>query len=286
MYAAAVTPIRERSNYIDLGATMEIIDFLNASPCGGISILGSTGAFLHFDVEEREKLITFATKRSKKPVVVGVSHSTFDVTLHLIEHAAGAGAAAALILPPYYFRYTPEQVEAYLAALGRRMGTHIPLLLYNIPFFTAAIPAEAAQRLLSSGGYAGIKDSSGKPEYLAALSGTGKTLLVGNDGAISVSRRQGASGVISGCAACVPELIAAYDLAVTTNDMAREAQLLGHLHQLFEWLDRLPVPLGIELACQLRKLPVRCQTAWLPPDLVEGFSAWFLNWLPAVRKDC
>lgn len=283
--AAATTPIRERSNYVDLGAAMEIIDFLNASPAVGISILGSTGSFLHFDVEEREKFITFAAKRSKKPIIVGVSHSTFDVTLHLIEHAAASGAAAALVLPPYYFKYTPAQIEAYFTALGERASSHLPIYLYNIPFFTGTIPVEVSHRLLSSGHWTGIKDSSGQPEYLAALQDTGKTLLVGNDSAIQASRRQGAAGVISGCAACIPELICALDHAVVSGNEAKEAVLRELLGQFFTWLDRFPTPVGIELGCHIRKLPSRRHDIWLPTQVQEEFTAWFNDWLPIVLKE-
>jgi 4-hydroxy-tetrahydrodipicolinate synthase len=209
VYAAAVTPFRERSNYVDLGAAMEILDFLEASPAKGISIFGTTGNFLHFDVEEREKLVSFGVKRCRKPVIVGIAHSTLDVTVYLAEQAAGAGASAALVLPPYYFRYNVAQLEEFYLRLGEKAAGVVPLYLYNIPFFTSALPVEVSERLLRSGMYVGIKDSSGKPEYLEALKDTGATLLVGNDNALCVSRKQSAVGVISGCAAALPELICA-----------------------------------------------------------------------------
>ncbi len=285
MYAAAITPIRERSNTVDLGAAMEIVDFLAASPAEGISLLGTTGNFLHFDIEEREKLIAFGVKRCPKPVAVNVSHSTLDVTVYLAEHAAASGAAFALVLPPYYFRYCAEQLEAFFLRLGERVGGHLPLYLYNIPFFTAPIPVEMAGRLLSGGLYQGIKDSSGKPEYLEALAGTGATLLVGNDSALCVSRRQVAVGVLSGCAAAVPELICALDVAVASGDAAREAVLAARLGEFIAWLDRFPTPFGVEEACRMRKLPARPETAWLGTAPLEDFRRWFPDWLPQVLRE-
>ncbi len=285
VYAAAITPFRERSNYIDLGAAMEILDFLETSPAKGISIFGTTGNFLHFDVEEREKLVTFGVKRCRKPVVVGIAHSTLDVTVYLAEQAAGAGASAALILPPYYFRYSVAQLEEYFLRLGEKAAGVLPLYLYNIPFFTSALPVDVAERLLRSGMYAGIKDSSGKPEYLEALKDTGATLLVGNDNALCVSRKQSAVGVISGCAAALPELICALDEAVVSGDAAREAQLWAHLQQFIGWLDKFPAPFGVEEACRLRKLPARPEASWLGGAPLADYRAWFLDWLPAVLRD-
>jgi dihydrodipicolinate synthase/N-acetylneuraminate lyase len=285
VYAAAVTPVRERSNYVDLGAAMEIIDFLNASPATGISIFGTTGNFLHFDVEEREKLVSFGLKRCKKPVGVGIAHSTLDVTIHLAEHAAGAGASFALVLPPYYFKYNEKQIEEFYLRLGEKAAKFLPLYLYNIPFFTAAIPVEVSERLLRSGLYQGIKDSSGKPEYLDALRGTGKTLIVGNDTALCASRKGTAVGVISGCAAALPELVCALDTAVASGNAERETLLWGYLKEFIDWLNHFPTPFGVEEAARLRGLPMRLDTSWMGGAPLEEYRSWFLNWLPAVLRD-
>lgn len=264
---------------------MEILDFLEASPAKGISIFGSTGNFLHFDVEEREKLVSFGVKRCRKPVIVGIAHSTLDVTLYLAEQAAGAGASAALVLPPYYFRYSVAQIEEFYLRLGEKAAGAIPLYLYNIPFFTSALPVEVSERLLRSGMYAGIKDSSGKPEYLEALKDTGATLLVGNDNALRVSRKQSAVGVISGCAAALPELICALEAAVANGEAAREALLWAYLQEFIDWLDKFPTPFGVEEACRLRKLPARPDTTWLGGAPLAEYRDWFAGWLPAVLRD-
>jgi len=285
VYAAAITPARERSNYVDLGASMEVIDFLSASPVEGISIFGTTGNFLHFDVEEREKLVSFGIKRSRKPVAVGIAHSTLDVTVHLAEQAADSGASLALVLPPYYFKYSEEQIENFYLRLAEKAAKFLPLYLYNIPFFTAAIPLAVSRRLLESGMYAGIKDSSGKPEYLEGLTGTGKTLLVGNDTALCDSRKGPAVGVISGCAAALPELVCALDRAVASGDAGQEAKLWGYLKEFIDWLNAFPTPFGVAEACRLRKLPARPDSTWLGNVPLEAYRHWFLNWLPHVLED-
>lgn len=287
VYAAAITPARERSNYVDLSAALEILDFLEKSPAVGISIFGTTGNFLHFDVEEREKLVHFGIKRCRKPVAVGIAHSTLDVTVHLAEQAAGSGASFALVLPPYYFKYSDAQIEEFYLRLGEKAAKFLPLYLYNIPFFTAAIPVEVSKRLLESGMYSGIKDSSGRPEYLAALSGTGKTLLVGNDTALCESRRSGiTAGVISGCAAAIPELICALDRAVVSGDGTKEALLAWYLGEFIGWLNKFPTPFGVEEACRMRKLPTKPDTTWLGGAPLEEYRAWFAEWWPGVLKDC
>jgi dihydrodipicolinate synthase/N-acetylneuraminate lyase len=262
---------------------MEVIGFLEASGVDGITLLGTTGNFLHFDVEEREKLIHFALKRTRKPMGVNIAHSTLDVTMHLGELAGQEGAAFALVLPPYYFRYSEAQIEAYLLRLGEALAKHVPLYLYNIPFFTAAIPQATAHRLLSSGMYAGIKDSSGKTEYLESLADTGANLLVGNDSALRASRSTVAAGVVSGCAGCAPELILALDRAIASGRTADVDALIPFLGELLRWLDPFPAPLGIEYFAQRRGLPVKVDTRWLVDIPLADAGRWFPEWLTRVQ---
>ena len=91
---AAVTPRRNLGYEADLAATLELVDYLCASGAHGIALLGSTGEFLHLNPEHRAHLVRMAVKRSRVPVLAGVTHSTFDGTVLLAEQAAQAGAAA------------------------------------------------------------------------------------------------------------------------------------------------------------------------------------------------
>src|SRR5688572_31493399 len=96
IHVAAVTPHRREGHQADLSATLEMIDYLGAAGVAGITLLGSTGEFLHLTTEDRTHLVRFAVKRSRVPVIAGVSHSTLDGAVALAEQASAAGAAAVL----------------------------------------------------------------------------------------------------------------------------------------------------------------------------------------------
>ena len=185
VFVAAIAPRRASGHEIDLGLTLEVIEFLNARPIRGIVLLGSTGEFVHYDFEERMKLVALAAKRSRVPVVASVTHSTLDGTIALAEEAAGAGAAAVLLMPPYYFKYDAEDLREFYLRFSDEFGAKTPSYLYNIPFFTSELPVEVACELLGSGRFAGIKDSSGRPDYFDAIQKqravTPFTLMIGND---------------------------------------------------------------------------------------------------------
>ncbi len=92
-------------------------------------------------------------------------------------------------------------------------------------------------------------------------------------------------GVISGCAAALPELVCALDAAVVSGNAEREALLWGYLKEFIDWLNFFPTPFGVEEACRLRKLPARPETSWLGNVPLEAFRTWFVEWLPAVLRD-
>src|SRR6266849_4755340 len=109
---AAVTPRRAQGHSIDLAATLEMIDFLGNSGVSGIALLGSTGEFVHFALDDRRHMLNFAARRSRVPLLVNVSPSTLDGAMELAREAADAGVAGVLLMPPYYFRYKDEEIRS------------------------------------------------------------------------------------------------------------------------------------------------------------------------------
>jgi dihydrodipicolinate synthase/N-acetylneuraminate lyase len=290
---ATITPHSGAAYIPDLTAFLDLLDFLADAGAHGVAALGSTGEFPHLSLEDRTKLIAAAAKRGRIPVIAGVTHTTLDGTLRLAEEAADAGAVAVLIMPPYYFRYRqPEIREFYLRCAGR-IGGKIPALLYNIPLFTTGIPIETACELLSTGAFAGIKDSSGDLAYFRKLSEHRKqtpfTILAGADGIFARARREGADGVVSGVACAVPELLLALDRAIQDSDTARAAHLESRLAEFLAWLDKFPVPIGIREAVSARGLPAGDPAIPLAAATrrdLDAFRDWFRVWLAGVQRDC
>src|SRR5579862_873989 len=170
VFAAAVTPHRLEGHEADIAGMLELIDFLARSGVQGTVVLGSTGEFPHIKVTERARLVQFAVKRSRVPIIAGVSHSTLDGALELASEAITSGVAALLLMPPHFFRYDQADVAEFYRRFSVEIGrTNVPILLYNIPQFTSGIPFETVRQLIDSGRYAGIKDSSGDREYFHHL---------------------------------------------------------------------------------------------------------------------
>lgn len=292
VYAALATPRRPNSIESDAAALLDYLDLVVRSGVDGIVLFGSTGEFIHFDVSERMRAITLAIKRSRVPVLVNVSHSTLPGAIELGEHAANSGAAGLLLMPPYFYRYSDEQIAAFYSAFKRAMGGGIRVLLYNLPDFTNGISGELAARLLESGEFAGIKDSSGDWELFQSLRGLREertfSLLAGTETLFLRARLAGADGVVSGLAAAFPELVVAIDHAISASDLDRARRLDRRLQEFVGWVNKFPATAAIKQAAIARGWPL--QHFALPfdedtaADLIS-FQQWFRTWLPAVLSE-
>lgn len=291
VYAAAITPRRKGQQEIDLGATWDLIDFLSSKKVDGIVLLGSTGEFVHFSVEERTRLMGLAAKRSRLPVLVNISHSTLDGAVEMAREAICSGAAGLLLMPPYFFRYSQDDVEAFFTRFAQEVQPSVPTLLYNIPQFTTSIALDTTRRLLAEGAYAGVKDSSGSWENFEGLLGLERksTLMVGNDALFVRAKAAGAGGVISGVACAVPELMVALNKALAEGTGEVAARLEVRLSQFLGRIDAFPVPVGVKEAARLRGIKTGAHSIDLSPGqeaALGAFGEWFREWLPVVQKEC
>ncbi len=291
VWAAAVTPHRREGYEADFASTLELVDRLSQAGVDGVVLLGATGEFLNIKLDDRQRLVHLAVKRSRVPIIAGVSHSTLDAAVQLADAAVDSGVAGVLLMPPYFYRYGDAELLEFYRVFAVAVGGALPILLYHIPAFTNAISPAVARELLTSGDFAGIKDSSGDPTYmdqLAALRRENKfSLLCGNDRLILHARHAGCDGIVSGVACAVPELILALNRAIDTGDSNAIQTLENHLLEFTDWLDRFPVPVGISAAAEARGIKVGPTALPLTSDqfdLLEEFKSWFKNWLPAIER--
>ena len=204
-----------------------------------------------------------------------------------------ADAAGLLLLPPYFYRYSENQLLSFYESFAATIGDKVCTYLYNLPFFTNPIGPQLAERLLTSGAFAGIKDSSGDPEMFQALrqlhQRTGFSLLVGSESLYMDARLAGADGIVSGVAAAVPELIVAIERAVLANELERARHLNTRLGEFVEWVNRFPGTVAIKQAAVARGWKLNHFAFPLGPETtadMETFQQWLRSWLPSVLNEC
>lgn len=96
-----------------------------------IIIMATTGEFASMTFEERKSLIKCAREAvSNKPLIVGTSAVTTGETVKLTKAAEEIGADVALIMQPYYYRPSQEEIYEYFKTIAE--STNIPILIYNL----------------------------------------------------------------------------------------------------------------------------------------------------------
>src|SRR5437763_1767389 len=111
VFADAVTPHRAGSQDPDFSGSLELLDFLADAGVRGVLIGGPTGEFLNYGFFERQRLVYLGVKRSRVPLIAGVSHATLAGSLQLADEAITAGADGLLLMAPYFFRYSQTELE-------------------------------------------------------------------------------------------------------------------------------------------------------------------------------
>jgi len=285
VFAAAVTPNRPGTLEVDYSGLLDSLDFLAEGGVTGICLMGSTGEFAKYSFEDRQRAVYLGAKRTRVPLMVGVAHTSLTGALRLAQEAIQAGADGLLLMPPYFFPYSQPEIEQFYREFARETGSAVPTMLYNIPQFTSGIAPETARRLLDTGLFAGIKDSSGSWPYFEQLLSFKRdrpfVLFAGNDRIAARALREGADGVLSGCAAAIPELLVGLTRAVIDGEEARAESLNASLTEFIEWIEQFPTPVGIKCAASLRgqksgenSVPLAAETS----QKLAEFSAWFKTW--------
>jgi 4-hydroxy-tetrahydrodipicolinate synthase len=188
-------------------------------------------------------------------------------------------------MPPYFFKYSQPEVEAFCRGFAEEVGKSLPILLYNIPQFTSPIEPETVRRLLDTGLFAGIKDSSGDwdnfSQLLALKAERPFALFAGNDAIALRALQSGADGVLSGCASAIPEILSQLYKAAAAGDTNSAERWQARLDEFIRWIEQFPAPVGIKRALHVRKqhggdfsTPLAPQTA----AKLEEFTAWFKTW--------
>jgi 4-hydroxy-tetrahydrodipicolinate synthase len=133
-YGVTVTPFTAGGKAIDIPAWKRFLDWQLKTGVPGIIILGTTGEFLTLTDDERtmfvEETVKYVDKRMH--VLVGSMNAYTPNAVRYSIEAEKLGADGLMIIPPYYYTPTEDEIFAYYKAICEKVG--IPIMLYNNPY--------------------------------------------------------------------------------------------------------------------------------------------------------
>ncbi|HEX4847601.1 MAG TPA: 4-hydroxy-tetrahydrodipicolinate synthase [Novosphingobium sp.] len=251
---ALVTPFKDGA--VDEAAFRRLIDWQIAEGSGALVPCGTTGEAPTLSNEEQHRLFAICVEQAagRVPVIAGCGSNDTQTALWHMREAKAVGAAAALMVAPYYNRPSQAGLLAHFSYLAEAVD--LPIILYNVPGRTVTdikpeTTIELARRFPDR--IVGIKDASGDMTRLTAhrlALGAGFVQLCGNDDMALHYNAGGGSGCISVTANIAPRLCAEFQAASLAGDTARAHALNEKLFPLHQALftDASPGPIKYAMA--------------------------------------
>ena len=133
-YTVTITPFTEDGKAIDLAAWRRFVDWQLAQGVPGLIILGTTGEFLTVSDAERREFVgaTVEHVAGRIPVMVGTMNAYTPNAVRYSREAEELGADGLMIVPPYYYTPTEDEIFGYYRAICEAVS--LPIMLYNNPF--------------------------------------------------------------------------------------------------------------------------------------------------------
>jgi 4-hydroxy-tetrahydrodipicolinate synthase len=205
--AAAATPITQNFEP-DLPRFVALCRKLLDGGCDGLNICGTTGEATSLTVAQRIAVMNAAAAELPLDrLMVGTGAASLGDAVALTSHAAERGFAAALVIPPFYYKQVPDEgiVRLFARLVTTTAKKPIPLYLYNFPALSGVTyTTDLVRRLLSEFGarIAGLKDSSGDLDYAKNIVALSPALRVfpSNEAVLLKARAGEFAGCISASA--------------------------------------------------------------------------------------
>ena len=253
---ALITPFSDDGAEIDADALAANIERLIDGGVAGLVPGGSTGEFTTLTGAERRELIelTVAAAAGRVPVVAGSGALSTRETVELSVHAERSGAAAVMIVPPFYDALGWRELLAHYAAVADRIS--IPIMYYNLPSASGVtLDAGQLRELREVAGVTSLKDTGGDAVAATELiqaGDEGPTLLNGWDTLTFAALAAGVRAVVWGAASILPEpCVALHRLLIDDIDLRAARDLWTSLWPLCKFLEDHSYSAAVKTACAL-----------------------------------
>ena len=202
----------------------------------GLVPCGTTGEFNYLTPEENRRLVEIAVEESQgKPVIAGTGAAGTRQAIQLARNAQEVGAAACLIVTPYFFHPSDKGIYQHFYEIAKAVPD-MPIILYNIPqVVDAYLSRRVVEDLADIPNIVGLKDSSGNLTYTMEIleyAGDRINVLIGHDEVVLNALAGGASGMILASAQVYPEVWQVILEAVQYGDLETARYLQRQVQKL------------------------------------------------------
>ncbi|KAL4863616.1 hypothetical protein BDV12DRAFT_206373 [Aspergillus spectabilis] len=281
---ALITPFTDDKTQIDESRLESHIKHLLDAGVHGLVPGGSTGEFTTLSVAERKQLTELCVKFAggRVPVVAGTGGLSTADAVELSVHAAQAGAAAVMVVPPFYDPVTLDELKELLLEI--HTASKLPIMYYNIPAASGLTLSPTEIASLSSVGVKYLKDTSGNAPALTELVfGLSEhiTAFNGWDTLTFYGLAAGCPGGVWGAANIIPELaVELYEAVAVKGDLVKGRELWSKAWPICKFLESHSYSAAVKTGVELIGQPtggLRKPFALLKPELQKELKQLIEN---------
>jgi 4-hydroxy-2-oxoglutarate aldolase len=225
IFTPIVTPFRADDSIDEPAMAANIARWMR-TPLTGIVVLGSNGEAAQLDESEADRAIEIARAAvpAGRTLLAGTGREATRATIAATRRAAAAGADAALVRTPAFFKsqMTTEVFVRHYTEVAD--ASPIPVLLYNVTMFTGVnLLPDAVERLSAHPNIVGLKESGSDIAQIAEYVGRTPddfTVLAGSATTFFQALCAGVDGAILALAAVVPDACVQLAALVRDNKVA------------------------------------------------------------------
>lgn len=247
---ALVTPFT--NGELDLEMLKKLVEWHIDQGSSGLVPVGTTGESPTLSHREHEAVVEEVVKvaAGRIPVIAGAGSNNTVESIRLMQHAHKVGAAAALVVTPYYNKPTQRGLVAHYSALHDCCD--LPIVIYNIPGRSIVdMTPETMGELAKLERIVAVKDATGdiaRVSQQRASCGADFIQLSGEDATALGFNAHGGVGCISVTANVAPKLCAEFQAATLAGDYAKALQYQDQLMPLHEAIFVEPGLVGAKYA--------------------------------------
>ncbi len=227
------------------------IESLYDAGVDGVLVLGSAGEGPAVEEGVRDRAVAVAVgAMQQRLVVVGCGAQTTESTVRQLSKAMDSGAGAGLVLPPFYYGLSQDQLMRFFVDVADR--SPLPILLYHIPGSTGnPFAVETVERLAQHPNVAGIKDSQGDfVRFLELHRRVGSdefAIFQGVAGLVGPSLMHGFGQAMCTVTALAPGIERRMRQALSAGDLATAGDLSRRIAAVAELFRSGPYPLPVNM---------------------------------------
>ncbi len=250
---ALITPFRDGK--VDERAFQALCERQIAAGTSALVPCGTTGESPTLSHAEHHRVVSLCIEAAagRVPVIAGAGSNSTEEAISLTRHAKDSGAAAALIVTPYYNKPTQEGLYRHYKAIHDAVD--LPIVIYNIPGRSVIdMKVETMARLAALPHIVGVKDATAdleRPVRIRLACGPDFCQLSGEDATAPAFLAQGGHGCISVTSNIAPAECARLHAAWDRRDMGEMGRLRDLLQPLHHAMFAETSPAPVKYASSL-----------------------------------